>query len=1725
MLATSSPATVCKSHHEIWCSFGVDDVEDFKEYTLRDYYWWLKTYCCCLRDKDLQESKDPQVVVSAAKLCILNPNEFDSWKMRIEQYFLKIDYSLWEVILNGDSPIPTRVIDGVVQPVAPTTIEQRLARKNELKARGNLLMALPDKHQLKFNIHKDAKTMMEAIEKRFGGNKETKKTDLEDQSLDDLFNSLRIYEAKVKSSSATSPTTQNIAFVSSQNTDSTNVSVSVVASVSAASTKVHVFALPNVDTLSDAIIYSFFASQSNSPQTGRNLGPNGTTSIRFDMSKVECYNCYRRGHFTRECRSPKDNKNKEPQRRNVPVETSTSNALVSQCDGNASSFVQTTKHVKTPRPSVKPVKHPILAENLRNDIPKSRGHGHSKNRKASFVCKSLTHLIKDCDYYEKKMLQKPVRNHAMRGNHQYYARITHPNPQRHVVPIVVLTRSRHVPLNVDRPVTTVVPQTKVHHQSTAKAPQFNVVKGVKGNWGNPQHALKDKGVIDSGCSRHMTGNMSCLTDFEEINGGYVAFGGNLKGGKITGKGKIRTGKLDFDDVYFVKELKFNLFSVSQMYDKKNNVLFIDTECIVFSSDFKLPDENHVLLRVPRETNMYNVVLKNIVPLGDLTCLFSKETLDESNIWHRRQGHINFKTMNKLVKGNLVRGLPSKVFENNHKCIACKKGKQHRASCKTKPVNSVSQPLQRTPSIGFMRPFGYPMSILNTLDPLGKFNGKADEGFLVEYSVSNKAGEGNVQQYVLFPLWSFGSKDPQNTDNDTAFEVKEPEFELKKPESAFHVSPSSSAKTKKHDDKTTREAKGKSHVNTASTPVPSVGQISTNNTNTFSAAGPSNTAVSLTLGKSSYVDPFQYPDDPDMLAFLIPTTRVHKDHPVTQIIEEPKKVHQALKEPSWIKAMQEELLQFKMQKVWVLVDLPKGKRAIGSKWVFRNKKDERGIVIRNKTRLVAQGHTQEEGIDYDEVFAPVARIEAIRFFLAYASFMGFMVYKVVKELYGLHKAPRAWYETLANYLLENSFHKGKIDQTLFIKKQKGELTFFLGLQVMQKQDGIFISQDKYVAKILRKFGLTDGKSASTPIDTEKPLLKDPDGEDVDVHTYRRKVINTEDTVRQALRLDDAESIDCLPNTEIFAELKRMGVVRNVDSSFKFYMYLRFLQLMISAQVGDLSSHTTNYTSHALTQKVFANMRKVGKGFSRVDTPLFEGMLVPQQVADEVADVATDDVADDVADEVADDVADEVADDVTDDIVDVVAKDVAEPIPPSPTPAITSPPPQQEVTSTPPPLPHQSLIQDKIAQALEITKLKQKVRRLEKKRKLKVLGLKRLRKIGTPQRGRLEESQAQVYHIDLEHADKVLSIQDDEPQPVELKKVIKVVTTAKLMTEVVIAAATNITAATITAAPSATRRKKRVVIRDPEETATPSTIVHSEPKSKDKGKGILVEDPKPLKKQAQIEAGKEEGKLRQCSLKILSIKEETINRSTGQEEYDEKSKKELEEEASKALNRKSKSSEQQAAKKKKLVEEVEELKKHLKFVLNDEDDVYTEATPLALKVPILDYQIHTKNNKPHYKIIRADGTHQLFLSFLSLLRSFNKEDLEMLWQIVQERFASSEPKNFSDDFLLTTLKAMFKKPDVEAYIWKNQRGNDLASRKKISFDKIHFRLDAKQSKIRSQRRNFEVDVVEDFKEYTLRDYYCWLKTYCCWYKLKLLNNAANSRLRLLEQSAAADDKIKK
>nr|GEU85023.1 hypothetical protein [Tanacetum cinerariifolium] len=1423
-----------------------------------------------------------------------------------------------------------------------------------------------------------------------------------------------------------------------------------------------------------------------------------------------------KGHFTRECRSLKDSRRNgatEPNRRSVPVETSTSNDLVSQCDGVGSydwsfqaeeepanyalmafsssssssdnevftramfdcdkylssesddswspsslydrfqpsdgyhvvpppytgtfmppkpdlvfntahtavetdhsafnvsdsedesetkaphivpSFVQSTEQVKSPRPSIQHTETSIPAATPKPTSLKPTSNGIRRNRKACFVCKSLDHLIKDCDYHEKQMAQPTTRNHVYGGNHKQYAPLTYQNPQKHMVPAVVLTQSKPVSITDVRLVSIVVPKLK----------------------GNPQHSLKDKGVIISRCSWHMTGNMSYLSDFEELNGGYVAFGGNPKGGKISGKGKIKTGKLDFDDVYFVKELKFNIFSVSQMCDKKNSALFTDTECLVLSPNFKLPDESQVLLRVPREKNMYNVNLKNIVPSGDLTCLFAKATIDESNLWHRRLGHINFKTMNKLVKGKfdgkvdegfLVRYYVSSkafgVFNSRTRII---QETLHVIFLENKPNVAGSGPTWLFDIDSLTRTMNYqPVTAGNQTNPSVGFQDKFD---------AEKAREESDQQYVLFPVWSSGSTNPHNTDGDAVFDGKELKFDEKKPDSEVNVSPSSNITYSDDEDDVGAEADF------------------------------NNLETSITVSP-------------------IITSRVHKDHHVTQIIGDLSSTTQTRS----------------MTKVV---------------------KDQGGL----SQMFNDDFHTWFEDPDHPD-----------------------KVYKVVKALYGLYQAPRAWYETLANYLLANGFQRGKIDQTLFIKRQKRdillvqiyvddiifgatnkdlcksfeklmkdkfqmssmrELTFFLGLQVKQKKDRIFISQDKYVAEILRKFGLQKGKSASTPIDTEKPMLKDPNGEDVDVHTYRSMIgslmyltssrpdimfavcacarfqvtpkashlhavkrifrylkgkphlglwypkdspfdlvaysnsdyaeaeyvaaascctqvlwiqnqlldYSPDQTVsgkdssnplmadnlpkivwysthhvtlmkswlvqkQTALSKDKSNplTVDSLLKTiwssihhllinEVLTipEQTATGVntLRSDEDRLKLMELTVFLlpnvekvrigvsvvdlqvndvtrlqalvdkkkvvvtkatiweALCLDVEEGDLSTHTTKYTSPNLTQKVFANMRRVGKGFSGVETPLFE-----RDVTAAYGEVPT---------------------------VQLTLPQSPQVQPPPPQP---QPQPQQDAGIT------MNLLQevmdtctaltkrvehldfDKATQALEITKLKRRVKKLERRNKVRVLKLRRLQRVKTAQRvktsdetvlddvsnqgrmiakidhdvdvvleddnevadeakevvdavkdveeslqdqGRTAKSQAEIYKIDLDHANKVLRMQEDETEPAEVQKVVDVVTTAKLITKVVIAASetitaasTNITAAeaqvlvvTLTAAPArvtaaSSRRRKGVVIRDPKEESTTSTIILAKTKSKDKGKGILVEEPKPLKKKQQIE----------------------------------------------------------------------------------------------------------------------------------------------------------------------------------------------------------------------------------------------------------------------------------
>ncbi|GJT99662.1 ribonuclease H-like domain-containing protein [Tanacetum coccineum] len=554
--------------------------------------------------------------------------------------------------------------------------------------------------------------------------------------------------------------------------------------------------------------------------TGRKLDMVNKERIGFDKSKVECFNFHKRGHFTRECRAPRnqDSKNREPIRRIVPVEETTSNALVSQCDGF--SMIGVTKQKK-----VQPIlllwlilQHvQVLLQTLRDlditDLKRKLELATKEKEKVQLTVqkfenssKSLNKLLDSqimdkCKtglgynvvpppYIRNFMPPKPdlvypglddfvevnesvsdsiVEKPTAKTNEPHTARKENgaliiedwvSDSDEENVPKVKTVEMFNKPsfskinfvksteqvksprktsvdknrqytlVNTVRPVNIVQPRTAMNNAgpmknvinneySTTRRPfnkitaannsnftkKVNIVKGtrvntarpkadlnvVKGNKGNAVKALacwvwrpKDKilghvtknngasmsfkrfDYIDaqgrSKSAHDRRTRFTYLTDYEEIDGGFIAFGGNSKGGKNTRKGKIRTDKLDFEDVYFVKELKFNLFSVLQMCDKKNSVLFTDIACVVLSPDFKLTDESHVLLKVPRKDNMYIVDLKNVVPQEGLTCLFAKATPNKSNLWHRRLGHVNFKTMNKLVKGDLVTGLPSKLFE-------------------------------------------------------------------------------------------------------------------------------------------------------------------------------------------------------------------------------------------------------------------------------------------------------------------------------------------------------------------------------------------------------------------------------------------------------------------------------------------------------------------------------------------------------------------------------------------------------------------------------------------------------------------------------------------------------------------------------------------------------------------------------------------------------------------------------------------------------------------------------------------------------------------------------------------------------------------------------------------------------------------------------------------------------------------------------------------------------
>ncbi|GJZ36588.1 putative ribonuclease H-like domain-containing protein [Tanacetum coccineum] len=651
----------------------------------------------------------------------------------------------------------------------------------------------------------------------------------------------------------------------------------------------------------------------------------------------------------------------------------------------------------------------------------------------------------------------------------------------------------------------------------------NVLK--QDNWGNPEILLQDHAVVDSGCSSHMTGNKAYLSDYEDFNGGFVAFGSDPKGGKITGKGT--------QDSYVAGS----------------------------SGKDKGPTQEYILL--PLQPHRTRIPVEDVPPAAHEKPSESspkdndvQDTEDAADKEEQHQMKESEQDLQDELEKMVTQELAAKAMDDVSR-QAFEEEKRRIASQK-KAAQATSTNILSTdrPSVSTDRPF------VSTDRPSVS---------IASTPTGTNAGESS---FVYL-----GGKIPIDASTlpnaDLPIDPNMPDLE-----DASDTLPNDGIFNGAYDDDEDVGAVAdfNNMDNTiAVSPIPTLrihkdhpkGQILGDPTSAVQTRGKIQKASSAQQALVSYIHKQNRTN--------------HKDHQNCLFAcflsqEEPKTISQALQDESWVEAMQEELLQFKLQKVWVLVDLPYGKKVIGTKWVFRNKRDERSIVVKNKARLVAQGFRQEEGIDYDEVFAPVARIEAIRLFLAFASYMGFTVYqmdvksaflygtieeevyvhqppgfvdpahpnkvyKVIKALYGLHQAPRAWYETLSSFLMENGFRRGTIDKTLFIKKKKsdimlvqvyvddiifgstkksmctefeecmhkrfqmssmGELTFFLGLQVKQQPDGIFISQDKYVADILKKFDFLSIRTATTPIESNKPLVKDEDGVDVDVHVYRSMI---------------------------------------------------------------------------------------------------------------------------------------------------------------------------------------------------------------------------------------------------------------------------------------------------------------------------------------------------------------------------------------------------------------------------------------------------------------------------------------------------------------------------------------------------------------------------------------------------------------------------------------------
>nr|GEV14175.1 hypothetical protein [Tanacetum cinerariifolium] len=920
--------------------------------------------CHCQKKREAAARKI--ALLSKSRRNLLKTREYDLWRMRMKQYLTFTDHALWEVIVNGDSISSVASASGGAEgSIPPKTAKQKLARKNKLKAKCTLMLVILDKHLLKFHPCKDAKSLWEAIKNRFGGNKESKKMQKNyenfvassQEGLDktyDMFQKLIIQlefhseiisqeDANLKLLRSLPSAWNNIALIMRNKSDLDTLSMDDLYN----NLKDQAFTA----SYADDVMFSFFSNQSNAPPLdNEDLEQIDTNDLEeMDLKWQVAMLTMRVKRFIKKTRRKLDvngkeivgfdrtkgNRNRDAPTRNALVDTSTTNALVVQdgiggydwsfqaeegltdfaliaytfqgssnktglgYDGQMNESDLNDIHVKE-------------SEVLNNVVDgcKSDGDDNQVNdRPSAPLIEEWESDSKDENVIKPKEVKKTVKPSLEKIEFVNARNTTVENENKAEKPRKFSQSPR---VSAARRVNTAASRPNVNNALPTTYSYFKVHSPVRKPF-NQKSAAK-------------TYNFN-----EKINTA------NVNNVTTTGTKAI---------VSVVEGNQNNVVNVSRIYDKKNSVLFTDTKCVILSPDFKLLDESQVLLNVPRNNNMYSFDLKNVVPVRGLTCLFAKATLDEPNLWHRRLGHINFKTMNKLVRGNLVRGLPSKIFENDHTCVACQKGKQHKVSyienqidhkvktikydngtefknrimnefCEMKGIRrefSVARTPQqngRKPALSFMRPFGCPVTILNTLDHLGL---KSSE---------NKVADDDGKKSTKVLRKENGVQDPakEGDNNDQEKDIRDQEETLRK--------------------QCEQEFGGLFGQGEAA---------NINSTNKLNN-------VSLPVN--------------DVSSFF--TTM----------------------DPRRERAQRNEFES-----------------------MFGQDKDANG----NRCSLL-----------------------------------------LVQEL-----------------------------------------TFFLGLQVMQRDDGIFISQDKYVANILKKIDFSSVKTTSTLINTNKALLKDKEVEDVDVHLYKSMI---------------------------------------------------------------------------------------------------------------------------------------------------------------------------------------------------------------------------------------------------------------------------------------------------------------------------------------------------------------------------------------------------------------------------------------------------------------------------------------------------------------------------------------------------------------------------------------------------------------------------------------------